>query len=229
MTKTGFQIAIDGPSSSGKSTVAKQLAQELNYIYLDTGAMYRALTLAALQAQVSADDIEGLKSLLANISIDFAKAENGLGQKVFLNGQDVSQKIRQDRVSQAVSAYSARKEVRQDMVARQRRFAESGRGVIMDGRDIGTVVLPDAQVKIFLTASAQERARRRYAENQAKGYSKTSLAELQADIERRDAYDSNREESPLRQASDAILLDSSDLTLAEVESLILAEIKKKLG
>lgn len=229
MTKTGFQIAIDGPSSSGKSTVAKQLAQELNYIYLDTGAMYRALTLAALQAQVSADDIEGLKSLLAEISIDFAKADNGLGQKVFLNGQDVSQEIRQDRVSQAVSAYSARKEVRQDMVARQRRFAASGPGVIMDGRDIGTVVLPDAQVKIFLTASAQERARRRYAENQAKGYSKTSLAELQADIERRDTYDSNREESPLRQAKDAILLDSSDLTLAEVERLILAEIKKKLG
>lgn len=219
-----IQIAIDGPASSGKSTIAKKIAKKLAYVYLDTGAMYRAITLLALDGHIPAEDADALKALAEASDIIFEPGENG--QRVLVNGQDQSEAIRTDRISKAVSAYSAVSELRQVLVEKQRAYTQNGQGVVMDGRDIGTVVLPDAEVKIFLTASAEERGRRRFLENQAKGYSEMNLQDLIEDIKRRDLYDSTREDSPLVPADDAVMLDSSDLTLEEVEESILAEIHR---
>ncbi|MEY8370718.1 (d)CMP kinase [Aerococcaceae bacterium 50-4] len=221
-----IQVAIDGPASSGKSTIAKKIAKKLAYVYLDTGAMYRAITLLALDNQIPAEDSKALKTLAEASVITFEPVEDG--QRVLVNGEDQSEAIRTDRISKAVSAYSAVSDVRQVLVEKQRAYTESGQGVVMDGRDIGTVVLPDAEVKIFLTASAEERGRRRFLENQSKGYSEMSLTDLIEDIKRRDLYDSTREDSPLVPAEDAIMLDSSDLTLAEVEEAILTEIHRAI-
>lgn len=219
-----IQVAIDGPASSGKSTIAKKIAKKLAYVYLDTGAMYRAITLLALDGHIPAEDADALKALAEVSEITFEPGENG--QRVLVNGQDQSEAIRTDRISKEVSAYSAVSEVRQVLVEKQRAYTQNGQGVVMDGRDIGTVVLPDAEVKIFLTASAEERGRRRFLENQAKGYSEMNLEDLIEDIKRRDLYDSTREDSPLVPADDAVMLDSSDLTLEEVEDSILAEIHR---
>ncbi len=217
-----IQIAIDGPASSGKSTIAKKLAKRLAYVYLDTGAMYRSMTLIALDQGIGSDDPVALSELAKASKITFEVGENG--QRVLVNDEDVTEAIRTDSVSKAVSAYSAVPELRQVLVKKQRDYTKGGQGIVMDGRDIGTVVLPDAEVKIFLTASAEERGRRRYLENQAKGYSDMSLEDLIQDIERRDLYDSTREDSPLVPADDAIMLDSSTLTLEEVETAILSHI-----
>jgi len=222
-----IQVAIDGPASSGKSTVAKKIAKKLAYVYLDTGAMYRAITLLALDGHIPAEDADALKALAEASEITFEPGENG--QRVLVNGQDQSEAIRTDRISKEVSAYSAVSEVRQVLVEKQRAYTQNGQGVVMDGRDIGTVVLPDAEVKIFLTASAEERGRRRFLENQAKGYSEMNLEDLIEDIKRRDLYDSTREDSPLVPADDAVMLDSSDLTLEEVEDSILAEIHRVIA
>ena len=222
-----IQIAIDGPASSGKSTIAKKIAKKLAYVYLDTGAMYRAITLLALDGHIPAEDADALKTLAEASDIIFEPGENG--QRVLVNGQDQSEAIRTDRISKAVSAYSAVSELRQVLVEKQRAYTQNGQGVVMDGRDIGTVVLPDAEVKIFLTASAEERGRRRFLENQAKGYSEMNLQDLIEDIKRRDLYDSTREDSPLVPADDAVMLDSSDLTLEEVEESILAEIHRVIA
>lgn len=222
-----IQIAIDGPASSGKSTIAKKIAKKLAYVYLDTGAMYRAITLLALDAHIPAEDADALKALAEASEITFEPGGNG--QRVLVNGQDQSEAIRTDRISKEVSAYSAVSEVRQVLVEKQRAYTQNGQGVVMDGRDIGTVVLPDAEVKIFLTASAEERGRRRFLENQAKGYSEMNLEDLIEDIKRRDLYDSTREDSPLVPADDAVMLDSSDLTLEEVEDSILAEIHRVIA
>lgn len=219
-----LQIAIDGPSSSGKSTIAKRLAQKLHYIYLDTGAMYRAVTLKALEEGIQVSDEAHLNRLLNEVDIRFLPSETG--QCVFVDGVDVTHAIRSDKVSRAVSGYSALAYVRQKMVEKQQKIAHAAHGIIMDGRDIGTVVLPHADLKIYLTASAAKRAQRRFLENQEKGYSNLSLEELELDIIRRDTYDSNRKESPLVQADDALLIDSSDLTLEAVEQQILNEINK---
>ena len=208
-----IQVAIDGPASSGKSTIAKKIAKKLAYVYLDTGAMYRAITLLALDGHIPAEDADALKALAEVSEITFEPGENG--QRVLVNGQDQSEAIRTDRISKEVSAYSAVSEVRQVLVEKQRAYTQNGQGVVMDGRDIGTVVLPDAEVKIFLTASAEERGRRRFLENQAKGYSEMNLEDLIEDIKRRDLYDSTREDSPLVPADDAVMLDSSDLTLSD--------------
>lgn len=207
-----LRIAIDGPASAGKSTVAKILASDLNYIYCDTGAMYRVLTLQALRHDVDVEDESKLVALLKDTDITFEP--DGNQQKVFLNGENVTTDIRQPDVTNAVSALSAHKGVREELVRRQQVIAEAG-GIVMDGRDIGTAVLPDAEVKIFLVASAKERAERRYKENISKGI-ETPLEVLQKEIEDRDYKDSHREISPLIQADDAVLLDTTSLSIDEV-------------
>lgn len=207
-----IKIAIDGPASAGKSTVAKILASELNYVYCDTGAMYRALTLQALRHNIDVDDEEKLVALLKDTSISFEPDEDQ--QKVFLNQEDVTMDIRQPDVTNNVSAISAHKGVREELVRRQQEIAQAG-GIVMDGRDIGTAVLPDAEVKIFLVASAKERAERRYKENVSKGIT-TPLKVLQKEIEDRDYKDSHREVSPLVQAEDAIRLDTTSLSITQV-------------
>ena len=221
-----MNIAIDGPASAGKSTIAKKVAEQLGYIYLDTGAMYRTLTYAALSNEVDLQDEEALHTLLKGIRITFSTAENEM-QRVFLNDEDVTDSIRSEEVTQNVSLVSSFAKVREEMVARQKSIARSG-GVVMDGRDIGTVVLPDAEVKIFMTATAEERALRRYKENIAKGMT-TSLEELTEDMKRRDHLDSTRSVSPLKKAEDAIVLDSTHLEIDEVVKQILVIIEVRLN
>lgn len=221
-----MNIAIDGPASAGKSTIAKKVAEQLGYIYLDTGAMYRTLTYAALSNEVDLQDEEALHTLLKGIRITFSTAENEM-QRVFLNDEDVTDSIRSEEVTQNVSLVSSFAKVREEMVARQKSIARSG-GVVMDGRDIGTVVLPDAEVKIFMTATADERALRRYKENIAKGMT-TSLEELTEDMKRRDHLDSTRSVSPLKKAEDAIVLDSTQLEIDEVVKQILGIIEVSLN
>lgn len=220
-----MNIAIDGPASAGKSTIAKKVAEKLGYIYLDTGAMYRTLTYAALSNGSNLHDEEALHRLLQGIRITFSTAENEM-QRVFLNEEDVTESIRSEQVTQNVSLVSSFAKVREEMVARQKSIARSG-GVVMDGRDIGTVVLPDAEVKIFMTATAEERALRRYKENMAKGMT-TSLEELTEDMKRRDHLDSTRTISPLKKADDAIVLDSTHLEIDEVVKRILGIIEANL-
>lgn len=221
-----MNIAIDGPASAGKSTIAKKVAEQLGCIYLDTGAMYRTLTYAALSNEVDLQDEEALHTLLKGIRITFSTAENEM-QRVFLNDEDVTDSIRSEEVTQNVSLVSSFAKVREEMVARQKSIARSG-GVVMDGRDIGTVVLPDAEVKIFMTATAEERALRRYKENIAKGMT-TSLEELTEDMKRRDHLDSTRSVSPLKKAEDAIVLDSTHLEIDEVVKQILGIIEVSLN
>lgn len=211
-------IAIDGPASAGKSTVAKKLAAQLSYIYCDTGAMYRALTYAALQKKVSLDSEEALVQLLDQCIITF-QYEDG-GQRVLLNGQDITEAIRENDVTRNVSLVSSYQAVRAELVRRQQNIAKDG-GVVMDGRDIGTVVLPNAELKIFMVASVEERAQRRFKENQEKHIPGT-FEQLKKEIEQRDHFDSTREHSPLKQAKDAILLDTTGLAIDQV----VAEIKK---
>lgn len=219
----GLQVAIDGPASAGKSTVAKRVAKEFGYVYCDTGAMYRAVTLAALQQGLSMTDTEKISELAKQIKITFQPAEPE--QQVFINGQEVTRDIRLPKVAKNVSAVAAIPTVRQEMTKQQRQIAAEG-GIVMDGRDIGTTVLPHAPVKIFMVATAHERARRRYLENKQKGITTTSLEELQRAIELRDQKDSTRKVSPLTQASDAIRLDTTNLTIDEVVAEISKIIKK---
>lgn len=219
----GLQVAIDGPASAGKSTVAKRVAKKFGYVYCDTGAMYRAVTLAALQQGLSMTDTEKISELAKQIKITFQPAEPE--QRVFINGQEVTRDIRLPKVAKNVSAVAAIPTVRQEMTKQQRQIAAEG-GIVMDGRDIGTTVLPHAPVKIFMVAPAHERARRRYLENKQKGITTTSLEELQRAIELRDQKDSTRKVSPLTQASDAIRLDTTNLTIDEVVAEISKIIKK---
>ena len=211
MKKT-IQIAIDGPASAGKSTVAKILAKKNGFIYCDTGAMYRALTLAAITKNIDLDSEEALMALLTDIKISFTQEKDG--QHVHLNDEDVTLAIRNNDVTNSVSKVSAYKSIREEMVIRQQDIASS-MSIVMDGRDIGTVVLPNADLKIFLVASVTERAERRYKENQAKGI-ETDFESLKQEIADRDHYDSTRKNSPLVQAEDAILVDTSGLSIAEV-------------
>lgn len=219
-----MQIAIDGPASSGKSTVAKIVATQLGFVYVDTGAMYRAATVLAQQLGLDYGDEAGLMAQLTQAEIQFQPDQ--AGQKVFLNGQDVTLTIRTPEITNNVSQVSALPAVRTEMVKRQRQIAEQGQ-VVMDGRDIGTTVLPQAAVKIFMVASAQERAKRRYAENMTKGI-QTPLATLQAEIELRDQKDSTRAVSPLRKAADAIEIDTTQLTIEQVVAEILTIAKEKM-
>mgnify|MGYP003604373419 CR=1 FL=1 len=207
-----MQIAIDGPASAGKSTVAKILAKKNGFIYCDTGAMYRTLTLAALKAQTNLDSEQDLMALLNQLSIEFSQEKDG--QHVFLNQADLTDAIRSNEVTNSVSKVSAYKDIREEMVVRQQKIAESN-SIVMDGRDIGTVVLPNADLKVFLVASVEERAERRYKENVAKGI-ETDFEELKKEIADRDHYDSTRKNSPLVQATDAVLVDTSGLTIEKV-------------
>lgn len=219
-----IKIAIDGPASAGKSTVAKIVASELGYVYCDTGAMYRALTHQALEKNIEITDEERLIELLKEMTISFEPNKDT--QKVFVNGEEVTEAIRLPDVTNSVSAVSAHGEVRKELVKRQQEIAAPG-GVVMDGRDIGTAVLPTAEVKIFLVASVDERAQRRYKENISKGI-ETSLEVLKQEIADRDYKDSHREVSPLIQAEDAILLDTTSLSIEQVAGKIREIIQSKL-
>ena len=205
-------IAIDGPASAGKSTVAKILANELGYIYCDTGAMYRALTYEALQQTIDLENEEALLDLLKMSDISFEPTEKN--QKVYVNNEEVTEAIRQPDVTNSVSIVAAHGQVRKELVKRQQKIADKG-GVVMDGRDIGTTVLPNAEVKIFLIASVDERAERRYKENKLNGID-TPLAILKKEISDRDYKDSHRVSSPLTRAEDAILLDTTSLDIQQV-------------
>ena len=213
-----YQIAIDGPAGAGKSTVAKAVAEKLGYIYVDTGAMYRAMALYLIRRQIPAKDAEGISRASRGADITIAY-ENG-AQQVLLDGENVTALLRTEEVGNMASASSVNPDVRKKLVELQQTLA-SRENVVMDGRDIGTCVLPDADVKVYLTASTECRARRRYDELSAKGED-CDLKEIEADIRQRDERDMNREFSPLRQAEDAVLLDSSDLTVEEVIERILA-------
>lgn len=207
-----FNIAIDGPASSGKSTIAKILADTYKLVYVDTGAMYRSLTYLALKNNVAVEDETVLMSLLNEA--DIVLQRNGEGQVVLVNGEDVTDVIRQNDVTNNVSVVASYAKVREELVRRQQEMA-SKTGVAMDGRDIGTVVLPNAEVKIFLVASVDERAERRYLENKQKGI-ESDYEQLKQEIITRDEYDSNREVSPLKQAKDAIRVDTTGLSIEEV-------------
>ena len=217
-----LQIAIDGPASAGKSTVAKLVAKKLGYVYCDTGAMYRATTYAARKNHVAYDDDQGLKEMLEKTEIRFVPAEPE--QKVFVNETEVTKTIRLPEIANNVSTVSAQKRVRADLTERQRMIAEQG-GIVMDGRDIGTTVLPNAEVKIFLVASVHERAVRRFKENVEKGID-TPLDVLEKEIEERDYKDSHRKISPLTQAKDAVLVDTTSLSIEEVVAKIMEIIEK---
>lgn len=222
MTK-GIQVAIDGPASAGKSTVAKLVAKRFNYVYCDTGAMYRVVTLAAFRAGLTMDQTAEIAELAKQIKIGFQPGEPE--QRVFLNDDEVTQDIRTAQIDNNVSAVAAIPAVRAEMTNQQRQIAAAG-GIVMDGRDIGTTVLPNAPVKIFMVATAHERARRRYVENKAKGIATASLEDLQREIELRDQKDSTRKASPLTQAPDAIRLDTTKLSIDEVVDAISEIIEK---
>jgi cytidylate kinase len=220
----GLIIAIDGPSGAGKSTLTRLLAGRLGYLHIDTGAMFRAVALAAKRAGIAVDDGEALALLCRGLTISFAR--NGGGCRVLLNGEDVSGQIRTPEISLLTSSVSAMKSVRECLLERQREMGMVG-GVVLEGRDIGTVVFPDAEVKFFLTASVEERSRRRYQELRAKGED-VSLQGTTADVARRDEQDEQREHAPLRKAPDAIDIDSSGLSIEEVLALMEREIKARM-
>ncbi|MFK8793401.1 (d)CMP kinase [Planococcus plakortidis] len=223
MTKA-IQIAIDGPAAAGKSTIAKIVAEKLGYIYIDTGAMYRAITLKALDSGINLASNEEAGALLEETEIDLIPVEGG--QKVLLDGQDVSEAIRSQYVTKAVSEMAAHELVRKRMVELQQKLAES-RGVVMDGRDIGTHVLPGAALKVFMSATVEERARRRFEENKKRDIM-TPLVELQEEIAMRDKMDSEREVAPLKQAEGAVYLDTTPLTIAEAAEAILKLAEERL-
>lgn len=212
MSNLNIKIAIDGPASSGKSTIAKKIADLYQLVYVDTGAMYRSLTYLAIKNNVSLDDEEALVNLLESSKITFKRFEDS--QQVFVNDEDVTEKIRQHNVTNNVSLVSSYRLIREELVRRQQEIAQNV-GVVMDGRDIGTVVLPDADVKIFLVASVEERAQRRFLENKQNDID-TDFELLKQEIIARDEYDSNRQVSPLKQAEDAIRIDTTSLSIEEV-------------
>ena len=218
-----FNVAIDGPAGAGKSTIAKKVAARLGSIYVDTGAMYRAMALYMIRKGIDADDAQSISRECkeADISIDFRDGQ----QVVLLFGENVNHLIRTPQVSDMASRTSVNPDVRTKLVELQQKLGRE-KDVVMDGRDIGTVVLPDAPVKIYLTASVQVRADRRYKELLEKG-EKTDLAAIEAQIRERDERDMNREVSPLRQAEDAVLVDTSDMTIDEVTQRIMEIIEAK--
>lgn len=218
MSYRPLTIAIDGPAGSGKSTVARQVAAALGYTYVDTGAMYRALALAALRRGVPATDEGALSRLLAALDIRLAPGSDGR-PSVWLDGEEVTEAIRSPDVDRTVSTVAQHPGVRRLLTQLQRTLAADG-GVVMDGRDIGTNVLPQAEVKVFLTASLEERVRRRHAELVARG-TNIPVAELTAQLARRDEADREREIAPLRQAADATVIDSTGMTAADVVAAIL--------
>ena len=220
-----YSIAIDGPAGAGKSTIARQLAKELGYYYVDTGAIYRTVAYFLDLLGVSPKDVDGVERYIDELTINIEYDEEGK-QHMIMNGMDVSDDIRTQDISQKASLVSAHKVVRDVLLDMQRQVARE-HNVIMDGRDIGTVVLPKANVKIFLTASAEVRAKRRYDELTAKGQ-KTTLAQVLKDVQQRDYQDSHREIAPLKQAKDAVLLDTFELDIEGVVAAIKAIIQEKI-
>lgn len=218
MEKKIFNIAIDGPAGAGKSTIAKLVARKLGFIYVDTGAMYRAIALYILRSGVDKQDEAAVSAEMKNIDIQI-RYQDGT-QQVILNGEDVSGLIRTEEVGNTASATSVYPAVRAHLLELQRGLAREN-CVIMDGRDIGTCILPNADAKIFLTASAEVRAKRRYKELTEKGMT-CNLEKIEQDIKERDHRDMNRKEAPLKQAEDAMLLDASDLTIEEVADAIIS-------
>ena len=222
MDVMSYQIAIDGPAGAGKSTIAKELAKRLGFIYVDTGAMYRAMALYLLREGVPMDDSGKISAASQRADITIAY-KDGL-QQVLLDGENVTAFLRTEEVGNMASVSSANPDVRKKLVELQQNLADR-ENVVMDGRDIGTCVLPNADVKVYLTASAACRAKRRYEELTAKGET-CDLGVIEADIEKRDHQDMTREHSPLRQAEDAVLLDSSDMTIREVVERILVLVER---
>lgn len=220
-------IALDGPAGAGKSTIAKGLAQKLSYIYVDTGAMYRALAVYFIEQSVPAEDEEAISEAVKKAQVEIRYQEGA--QHVLLNGRDVTAELRTEAVSAMASKSSQYAAVRAHLLALQQGLART-QNVIMDGRDIGTVVLPHATLKIFLTASAEVRAKRRYAQLLELGQlGNATLSSIQKEIEERDFRDSNRKEAPLRQAEDAVLVDSSELGAKEVEERIEQLLLERIG
>lgn len=216
----GIIVAIDGPSGAGKSTVARLLAERLGYIYIDTGAMFRAVALSVKRASISPDDEEALQQLCRGLEIAFTR--DSAGYRVLANGEDVSEAIRTPEISQFTSRISTRKAVREVLLHQQRRMGRTG-NVVLEGRDIGSVVFPDAEVKFFLSASAEERGRRRFLELREKGENVT-VEKTIAEVAARDARDEQRDVAPLRMAEDALLIDSTGVpiedVLARMESIV---------
>ncbi|MBE6010114.1 MAG: (d)CMP kinase [Lachnospiraceae bacterium] len=219
----GFNIAIDGPAGAGKSTIAKRLAKDLDFIYVDTGALYRALAYAFWNRGIAPDDEEAIAKACEDVSVALAY-ENGV-QKVLLNGEDISAYLRQEAVGNMASSISVYPAVRQKLLSIQQEIAEQ-ENVVMDGRDIGTCVLPNAQCKIYLTASARTRAERRYKELIERG-EEGDIDVIENDIKERDHRDMTRAIAPLKQADDAVLVDSTSMTIEEVVSAIEAEVQKR--
>lgn len=224
MNKKKIIIAIDGHSSCGKSTLAKDLSKKLNYAYIDTGAMYRAVTLYFIQNNIALDQADAIELALKTIKIHF---ENINGQnKTFLNGKDVEDEIRKMYVSKLVSPVATISTVRRAMVWQQQEMSKT-KGVILDGRDIGTVVFPNAELKLFVTAAIKTRAARRFAELQEKQIV-GSLEDIKANLAERDHIDSNRADSPLKQAKDAILIDNTNLNREEQLAMVLALVEERI-
>ena len=218
-----FNIAIDGPAGAGKSTIAKKVAKELDFIYVDTGAMYRSMALYLIRKGVKVEEKNKIIELLPEIHVTLAYVEGE--QHVYLNQEDVSSLIRNEEVSQMTSSISTIPEVREALLSLQRNLAKEN-NVLMDGRDIGTCVLPNAELKIYLTASTKVRAKRRYDEMIEKGM-ECNLKELEASIKERDQRDMNREIAPLKQAEDAVFLDTSDMNIEEVVNAIIRLVKER--
>lgn len=217
----GYSVAIDGPAGAGKSTIAKKVAKEKDFIYIDTGAMFRAMAVYFLRCGIAADEHEKISEAVkdVNVTISYVNGE----QQVFLNGENVTGQLRTEEVGNMASASSVNGNVRKKLLELQRKLAATA-NVVMDGRDIGTVVLPNADVKVYLTASVEVRAQRRYKELIEKGLS-ADLEQIKKDIEERDYRDMNRDIAPLRQAEDAVLVDSSYMTIDESVQVILDLIK----
>ncbi|WP_033828533.1 (d)CMP kinase [Bacillus andreraoultii] len=223
--KEKISIAIDGPAAAGKSTVAKIVAKRLSYIYIDTGAMYRAITWKAMKHHIDLENEQALFNLLKKTEIVLKKTDKG--QSVYVDGQDVTNDIRLPDVSNHVSIVSKHESIRKEMVARQKLLASDG-GVVMDGRDIGTHVLPNAEVKIFLKASVDERAKRRHEENMKKRIP-SDLEQIKSDIAKRDKLDSERKIAPLRKAHDAIEIDTTSLSIEQVVNQIMTLVSERIG
>lgn len=222
MQKRHTAIAIDGPAAAGKSTVAKIVAEKLGYLYVDTGAMYRALTWKVLEKGLDPSEEDAVLHVLLETDIELKNDHSG--QRVIVDGKDVTEEIRYQPVSANVSYIAKLPKIRMEMLKRQQQLVEN-RNVVMDGRDIGTHVLPDAEVKIFLVASVDERAKRRHEENLEKGIP-SDLETLKKEIEKRDEIDSNRKIAPLVKAADAIEVDTTSLTIEEVVKKILQVVEK---
>jgi len=221
--KKKYIIAIDGPSGAGKSTVSQKLADRLGYLYLDTGAMYRAVGLKCLRQNLDMDNPEELKTIVPDLKIELKKERDKL--KVLLDGEDVSEEIRRPEMGMAASRVSRHRVIREKLWELQRKLGEKG-GVVAEGRDMGTVVFPHAEFKFFVTASAEERARRRFKELTAKGFD-VNYDKILAEVKERDEQDSKRELAPLKSAEDAIIVDTTEMTLEQVVDKLLKIILEK--